>query len=353
MTFSGLSFISLFLFSIAITFADTIPEIKSDTLVNMTTPADSSEIPDSTFQAPESKILQSPALPSDSAITISDTSVNSTGLFFGIGAGLTMGNLPLVSLWKNSLADSLTHLGLQENSFIITPDTLLPDSLQIADTSKLAFRIKEKPSIYNMTFPIKLSIAKINDNNFFKASVIYSLIYKNQKSIVFAADDTLNRRIDLKQKIFLHSVSMEVNYGIKIPPQYFSIESIEKSYLFIGFGISPLLYLKSVNQIENKSDDIRMKKVERSISENSKKQSAFGTTFTFKTGISAIRHLSSNGIAEVSLCYSLNWFDYFYKNGKRLQKSDFDPAQDKKDLSFLSNRFEIGVSLFRKHDSKK
>ncbi|HEX2955871.1 MAG TPA: hypothetical protein VHO70_03535, partial [Chitinispirillaceae bacterium] len=189
MTFSGLRFLSLFLFSIAITFADTIPEVKSDTLVNLTAPADSSdqiadssEIPDSTFKAPESKILQSLALPSDSAVTIYDTTVNLTGLFLGIGAGVTLGNLPLVSLWKNSLADSLTHLGLQENSFFITPDTLLPDSLQIADTSKLVYRIKEKPSIYNMTFPIKLSIAKINDNNFFKASVIYSLIYKNQKS---------------------------------------------------------------------------------------------------------------------------------------------------------------------------
>ena len=141
---------------------------------------------------------------------------------------------------------------------------------------------------------------------------------------------------------------MEVNYGLKIPPQYFSIESIEKSYFFVGLGISPVLYLKNIRDIDNKSKDQRMQQVENSIRESGKNLSALGTTFTFKTGISAIRRLSSNGTAEISLCYTLNWFDYFYNNGKRIQKSNLSGnIEDKVDLSFLSNRFEIGVTLYR------
>ena len=108
------------------------------------------------------------------------------------------------------------------------------------------------------------------------------------------------------------------------------------------------MYLKNIRDIDNKSKDQRMQQVENSIRESGKNLSALGTTFTFKTGISAIRRLSSNGTAEISLCYTLNWFDYFYNNGKRIQKSNLSGnIEDKVDLSFLSNRFEIGVTLYR------
>jgi len=114
------------------------------------------------------------------------------------------------------------------------------------------------------------------------------------------------------------------------------------------------LYLKSIHDIDNKSEDLIMRQVENRIRESSKNLSALGTTFTFKTGISAIRRLSSNGIAEFSLCYTLDWFDYFYDDGKRLQKSNISGSiEDKGDLSFLSNRFEIGVSLYRQVSGKK
>lgn len=344
----------------AASFADSIPEQRIDSIPETNllsdssiTSTDTSEVPDSIIQS-DSMSEQSIDVPFVPEIPPPDSIKPSNGLFLGFGAGVTLGNLPLLPLWKNSLPDSLTKLGLQANSFIVSADTSLPDSLQIADTSMLVFKIKEHPSFYNMTFPVRLSISRLSDKSILRASLSYSLIYKNQKSIVFAADDTLNRRIDMKQKLFLHSAALEVNYGIKIPPQYFSIESIEKSYFFIGLGISPVLYLKSIHDIDNKSEDLRMRQVENRIRESSKNLSALGTTFTFKTGISAIRRLSSNGIAEFSLCYTLDWFDYFYDDGKRLQKSNISGSiEDKGDLSFLSNRFEIGVSLYRQVSGKK
>lgn len=336
-------------------FADSIPEQRIDSVPEPNLLSDSSyantdtsEVSDSIIQIPDSTSAKSETVPLNPEIPPPDSIKPSNGLFLGFGAGVTLGNLPLLPLWKNSLPDSLPDLGLQTNSFIIHADTSLPDSLQISDTSLLEFKIKEQASVYNMTFPVRLSISRLSDKSLLRASLTYSLIYKNQKYIVFAADDTLNRRIDMKQKLFLHSAALEVNYGLKIPPQYFSIESIEKSYFFVGLGISPVLYLKNIRDIDNKSKDQRMQQVENSIRESGKNLSALGTTFTFKTGISAIRRLSSNGTAEISLCYTLNWFDYFYNNGKRIQKSNLSGnIEDKGDLSFLSNRFEIGVTLYR------
>ncbi len=352
----------IFFFWVAVSFADSIPELKPDTVTQPHPQTDSSYVlidttegSDSLItQIPESTTVQPGAIPLNPEIPPQDSIRPSTGFFFGFGAGVTLGNLPLLPLWKASLPDSLSKFGLQDKSFAIFPDTSIADSLQFADTAKLAFRIKELPSAYNMTFPFRISAARLNDNSFLKASLLYSLISKNQKSIVYAVDDTLKRRIDLKQKLLLHSVSLEVNYGIKIPPQYFSIESIEKSYFFVGLGVSPLLYLKCVSDIENKSEDNRLALVENSIKESIKNQSAFGTTFSFKTGLSAVRRLSSNGIAEINICYSLSWFDYFYSNGKRLQKRDISGKdEEKKELSFLSNRFEIGVSLYKRAERKK
>ncbi len=360
MNYVWIKFTVLLMILVAASVAESIPDKRIDSIPETNllsdssfTSADTSELSDSLIQIPDSISEQSEEVPLNPEIPPPDSIRPSNGLFLGFGAGVTLGNLPLLPLWNSSLPDSLTKLGLNENSFNVTADTSLPDSLQIADTSMLAFRIKEHPSVYNMTFPLKLSISRIKDKSIFRASLIYSLIYKNQKSIVFAADDTLNRRIDMKQKLFLHSAALEVNYGLKISPQYFSIESIEKSYFFIGLGISPVLYLKSIMDIDNKSEDLRMQQVENSIRESSKNLSAIGTTFTFKTGVSAIRRLSSNGVAEISLCYTLNWFDYFYNKGNRLQKSNISGSiEDKGDLSFLSNRFEISISLYRQFSGK-
>ncbi len=361
MSFILLKFTVLTMMLAAASFADNISKQRIDSIPetdylsdSSITTKDTSEVPDSIIQTPDSMSEQSVNVPLVSGISPSDSIKPSNGLFLGFGAGVTFGNLPLLQLWKKSLPDSLTKLGLQANSFIVKADTSLPDSLQITDTSKLVFKIKEHPSFYNMTFPVRLSISRLTDKSILRTSLSYSLIFKNQKSIVFAVDDTLNRRVDMKQKLFLHSAALEVIYGVKIPPQYFSIESIEKSYFFIGLGISPVLYLKSMRDIDNKSEDLRMKQVENSIRQNGDNMNAFGTTFTFKTGISAIRRLSSNGIAEISLCYTLNWFDYFYENGKRVQKNNISGnSKDKGDLSFLSNRFEIGVSLYRQVLKKK
>jgi hypothetical protein len=362
MRFILFRFTALLMISSATSFADSIPEQRIDSI------PEANLLPDSSYTTTDTSVLsdsitqvlpalsseQSAGLPMNPEIPMPDSNKPSIGLFLGFGAGVTLGNLPLLPLWKSSLPDSLTDLGLQKNSFVITADTSLPDSLQIADTSMLVFRIKEHPSQYNMTFPLRLSLFKINERSIFRTSLTYSLIYKNQKSIVFAADDTLNRRIDLKQKLFLHSAALEINYGLKIPSQYFSIESIEKSYLFVGLGISPVLYLKNTRDIDNRSEELRMQQVENSIRESGGNLSALGTTFTFKTGISAIRRLSSNGIAEISLCYTLNWFDYFYNEGNRIQKSNISGnIEDKGALSFLSNRFEISVSIYRQVTKKQ
>lgn len=296
-----------------------------------------------------SNSLPLPGELADKPSKVNDSITVLSGILWGFGSGFSLGDLPLFSLWKSSLPDSLNDFGIDKKSFVTLPDTSVDDSLQFADTSVLVYEIKEHPSIYNMTFPIRLSITGFHRKNIFKTSLAYSLTYKNHKSIIYSADDTLGRRIDIKHKLFLHSLSAEFMYGREIPSRYFSIESIEKSYFLVGLGISPLLHIKTSRDTKNNSSDNRMSQVNNSIVSCAKDIKSFGTSFTFKTGISAIRRISTNSIAEIGLFYSFNWFDYFYNNGHRLIKSDINTTgNDRSNLSFISNRFEIGVNLYRK-----
>lgn len=357
----------------AVIFADTIPEITSDTaskidatdtaasthtvpvpVVDSIASSTTDSVPEENLVHPQTqtKLESTTKAATDTLETPNDTTPKLPGFYLGFGAGVSLGDMPAFSMWKNSLPDTLSDLKLESNSFIDPLDIPNSDSL-IADTSNLVFKLKEHPSVYNMTFPIRLSATKINEKSFIKTSLSYALIFKKQKSIVFAADDTLGKRIDIKNNLFLHSLSLDLTFGKEIPLQYFSIESIEKSYFVIGLGFSPLLLLKSDYSVKNSSKSERMKLVADAIS-LSNNCNAFGTTFTFKAGISSIKRLTQNGIAEIGLFYSLNLFDYFYENGDRLKKRDIDPVgNDSKNLSFISNRFELGVNFYRKAGPRK
>ena len=314
--------------------------ILSDTAVeNQNAPLslpDSISTPLTGTKAPETR------LPSESA----DKAPK--GFMIGIGAGWSLGDFSVLNIWKKSLPDSLQNFGLDAYSFRVEPDTTLPDSLWGADTAQLKYQIKEKPNDYNMAFPIKLSFYKVRENDRFSASLSFLLVSKKFKASVLAVDDSLDRRVDIKEKMVLYSLAVEAMYGHKIPERYFSINGVERSDFVAGIGIAPLVSLKTSNSTKLYSDDLRMSAVNDSIVSALDKLTSYGISFSFRAGISTIRKLESNSALEIGISYNLNWYNYFYSNNKRIFSSDIDPyTKNNKELSFFSNRFEITFSLLK------
>jgi hypothetical protein len=205
-----------------------------------------------------------------------------------------------------------------------------------------------------MTFPIRLSVSKIREHDQLGASLAFSLINKQFKGSVYTLNDSLEQRIDIKEKLGLYSLALEFSYAREIPPQYFSIESFEKSNFVIGAGVSPLLSIRRTNSLVNHSSDIRMKEVYDSMSVHMSNNTSYGVAVTLRAGVSAIRRLQSGNGTEIGVFYTFNRFDYFHSNGNRTHTTDIDPSiNEHKRLSFLSNRFEIIISFLRNVNRSK
>ncbi|NLG19414.1 MAG: hypothetical protein GX556_18995 [Fibrobacter sp.] len=326
-----------------------------------------SVIPDSTREsltkAPDSISVLPGQVKKDSALSIpgkkslisgeNQGPVNHTGLFFGIGAGWTLGSFSLIDLWTKSLPDSLGDFGLNASSFRVEPDTSLPDSLQISDTASLRFAVRNKTDHYTMTFPIKISLTKVRETDLFSTALSFSMINKKFKASVFSLHDSLDNRIDVKQNISIYYLTLEALYGIRFPERYFSIEGVDRSDFIIGIGISPLVSLRSVNKTDRFSDNPQIKSIEKSIKSTFDNYTSYGLAFSFRTGLNTIRSLKKFGAVEVGVTYNFNWYNRFISSGERVRFRDIDPDfKNDRALSSTSNRLEISFSLLRKTGKK-
>ena len=325
---------------------DTLQKSETDTILSDTTVenqenaslsrSDSISTPLAVTNVPETRLPSEPVKKTPE------------GFMIGIGAGWSLGDFSVLNIWKKSLPGSLQNFGIDAYSFRVEPDTTLPDSLWEADTAQLKYQVKEKPNDYNMVFPIKLSFYKVRENDRFSASLSFMLVSKKFKASVFAVDDSLDRRVDIREKMVLYSLAVEAMYGHKIPERYFSINGVERSDFVAGIGIAPLVSLKTSSSTKLYSDDLRISAVNDSIVGALDKLTSYGISLSFRAGISTIRKLESNSALEIWISYNLNWYNYFYSNNKRIFFSDIDRyTKNNKELSFLSNRFEITFSLLR------
>ncbi len=271
------------------------------------------------------------------------------GYYAGIGAGWSLGSLDAVKLWQYTLPDSLYDLHLNDPFLVRLPDTKSADSvLHAGDTAHLHFSIKDKPSIYNMTFPITFSFTNFREFDRFTTSITLAFFSKNQKSSIYLLNDSLNRRVDLKQNFLFYTISLNLLYAKKIPPIYFSVDGVNRTDFFLGLTLTPLTRLKTTNSIKRYSNDPRTIGIEDTIRSRLITTDSYGISSSIRTGITTIKQLST-GALEIGLNYSLTWNGYFFHNGERIKRGALysSDSDANKPLSFFSNRFEINISLLR------
>lgn len=252
-------------------------------------------------------------------------------------------------MWEKTLPDSLKDFGLLSGSFSISPDTASSDSLtRLGDTSGLRFSIKEKPAIYNLSVPLTLSITKFRERSHFTSALTFSLFSKTQKGSIYVLNDSLDRRVDIRQKFMMYSLTLNFLYGTRINPRYFSIDGVDRTNFMLGVGITPLVSMNRTFSTKRHSDDIRIRSIEDSISSLFKDKHDYGFAANVKTGITTQSHLAKGGI-EVGLFYTLSWYNYFLNDGDRVYRRDLNPSEKDADkpLSFISNRVELTITLIR------
>lgn len=318
--------------------------IQKDTLIQSVSDSDSSS---------DKKAIHVPSSP------VKDTSIDSSfsrSRYIGIGVGWSLGSFTPSEMWENTLADSLSHFHLTEMSFSSAPDTNSSDSLiRAGDVSKLRFRIKDKPSTYNMAFPFSVSFTKFNKDNRHSVNASFYIYSKKQNTSISIADnDSLSRRIDIKQKFITYSASLHYLFGRRIPIRYISVDGVNRTDIMAGIGVSPLLSIEASNSVKAYSDDLRIKSIADTVKAQLHSFSYRGLSLSMKAGVSTVRHLKK-GSLDASIMYSFSWNDYFYDNGKRVTNSTIDPASHEplKELSFISNRLEISFSILGKLADKK
>ena len=277
------------------------------------------------------------------------------GIYAGIGIGWSLGGFNPEQLWTRTLPATLIDLHLNDTTLVVKPDTTQSDLLlRIGDTSQLRFAIKDKPNTYNMTFPISLLLTKYRKDDRFSTALAFSFYSKNQKSSVSMLNDSLSRRIDLRQKFLLYHLSLHFMYAKRIAPIYFSIDGIDRTDFLLGISITPLMKIKTSGSTKRFSDDYRTIGIEDTIKKRLLNSESNGFSMSIRTGISTTQRFSS-GALEIDLLYSLSWNDYFYHNGTRVNRGTLNKndLEADKTLSFLSNRIEISFSLLRKSSRNK
>ncbi|HMA64272.1 MAG: hypothetical protein ACM31E_05140 [Fibrobacterota bacterium] len=272
------------------------------------------------------------------------------GKYAGIGIGWSLGSFEAAKIWEHTLHSNLQSFYLSDTAFTILKDSTSSDTLirNYGDTSKLRFTVKEKPSGYNMSFPVSLSLVSFGPDSKHSWVLSFFLFSKNQKSSLYTIADSVNRRIDINQKFRLYSASLHYLYSHRVPPLYMIIDNVHRTDVVAGLGIAPLMYIGSSNIVKKLSDDKRINAIYDSINNQFQSFGMYGLSMSLKAGISTVKRIKS-GALEASILYTMTWNDFFYDNGKRVHRSDLDPidGDGRKRLSFMSNRFEISLALLK------
>ena len=323
----------------------------ADTARGTPTDTDTASIPrDSNVAADTSINTDSASLSSginpDAKLSVSqDTVPKLSGTFFGLGFGLSIGNIPLFTMWQDALPTKIEHLGLSPTFGI---DTSIGDMLQ------LRYSIVESPEQFNFVMPLSVTVYNVKKNSVTAFSLSYFQNSKQFQSTITPGtqgNDTLGRRVDIHQILRYHSLTIEASYHAAIPPVFFSIDGAQQSFFSVSAGISPLNYFSREGdaKVSAPEGDSRMQSVADSAKSKLAPLSANGMALTWRVGINTLRGYANGGGIEMGLFYSGAYSAYFYGNGEEVMKSRIHAVGGEADkpLSFLSNRVEFKISFMR------
>ncbi|MCL2218710.1 MAG: hypothetical protein FWC23_02170 [Chitinispirillia bacterium] len=292
--------------------------------------------------------LTAAAVNADNAVDTSTVRNNMAGTYFGFGAGLSIGSIPVFTMWQNTLPETMGRLGITQN---FGADPL------VNDTMPLRYRVSEIPDQFNFTLPLSVSLHSIKPGSAMSFALSFFHNSKQFQSILLFDRDTLNRRISIYETMRYYSLSIEAAYQKAIPPVFFSIDGAQQAYLSMSIGLSPINTFTRDNGVKLSApeNDLRMQTLADSVQKSFTGLSSNGMSLIWRFGISTIKSYGQGGGIEMGLYYGGSYASYFYNEGERVNNGQIDPASLNagKPLSFISNRIEFKAAFLRSSSSEK
>jgi len=334
--------------SSAVTVPDStlLPDSLTQTAIDTTDSLPS--VGPSAAQAPANKALSGKKT-SIADTAQADTSKLINGRMFGGEVGWSLGSFELTDYWERALPDSLGSFSLSSYSYALTPDSTSTDPVLFSDTAALLYKIKEEPSIYTMSFPLAFSFVSLTDTRRLTFSLRGAWMKKVQTAAISFKNDTTDAIVDYRQSINIYSLFLSATRGSRIPAEYFSVDGIERCYFITGIDLAPFINARMASNTTSPSGNERLKAVASQCTTPTR--SLYGGAAGFRVGISMLKRINTTNATDVSACYTMQGYGYFFEDGNRVSIKDIDPAAGKKDRSlfWITNRFEIAITFLKLH----
>jgi hypothetical protein len=276
-----------------------------------------------------------PPVKTDSAAASDSFSVFSSTIG-AIGGGLSLGSLPVLKNWKNGLPFAITDFSLPA-----VTDTA-------GDTVRLQFKVKQSPDIYNMMFPLTLSISRLSEHHRMGLAFSFAMLSKKFNA---AIEVDSSRTVTLEQTMRYYTVFTEFNYGTRIPEDYFSVDMVDRTDAIVGIALSPFIGLRKSSTVSlSRSNDAALKAIKDSVIANQNTFNAAGVAIAWRLGLVTLRRVSKTGGMETTLSYQGQWCTRFKTSHNTFTYGSIDPddRNPKAAVSYFSNRFDITISLIRR-----
>jgi hypothetical protein len=275
-----------------------------------------------------------PPADADSAFLVSFSVFSST--IGAIGGGLSLGSLPVLKNWKNGLPYAIGDFSLPA-----VTDTA-------GDTVTLRFKVKQSPDVYNMMFPLTLSISRLSENHRMGLAFSFAMLSKKFNA---AIEIDSSRTVTLEQTMRYYAVCAELNYGTRIPEAYFSVDMVDRTDAIVGIGLSPFIGLRKSSRISpSLSNDAALQAIKDSLVASEDSFNAAGAAVAWRLGLVTLRRISKTGGMETSLSYQGLWCTRFKTSQGTFTYGSIDPdaREPEAAVSYFSNRFDITISLIRR-----
>lgn len=322
---------------------DTAPPATDSTTRFADTADTSAAAPDGTQQLINDALKQRPPTQPDSIS--GDTTELVEGALFGAEFGWSLGSFALTDYWERALPDSLGSFSLSSSSFAVPPDTSATEAVAFSDTAALEFKVREAPTVYTMSFPVALSLVSLSPNRRLTLSLRGSWMRKVQTSAITLRKDTSGAVVDYRQSINIYSLFLSATYGRRIPAEYFSVEGIERCYFITGIDLSPLINARIASKSTSPPGNKRLAAV--ALQSHTPRRALYGAAAGVRFGISMLKRINRTSATDVTACYTMQGYGYFFDKGTRVTTNAIAPGIDKRDkpLFWISNRFEIAITL--------
>ncbi|MDR2729057.1 MAG: hypothetical protein LBB56_07975 [Chitinispirillales bacterium] len=268
--------------------------------------------------------------------------VKESETMIGLGAGMSIGSVPLFTLWQSSLPDSMRHIGL-------TPDFGIDNSS--GDSMSLRYAVTETPEQFNIILPLTVSVYNIKNDRTAALGVSFFYTGKQFQSAIYPEPDTLNRRVNIYEKLNFYSLSLEAGYQKAIPPQYFSISGSQQTFFSVSLAASPFNMFTRSSKIKTSVpvSDERMLAAADSARKHFSHLSSNGKALSWRLGFTTLKRYGDGGAFEMGLFYGGSYNALFYNDGSRTAKSQIYSNENEKDknLAFLQSRIELRITLLR------